>query len=55
MSHLNDRCDHKFIFLVGKERILDILSVHADCQPPCPRKKAAAKYAATFAAIRRAG
>ena len=47
-SWLGDRCTHAHIFLVGKERALDILAAHAHCQPACPRQEAARKYAETF-------
>jgi hypothetical protein len=52
MTWLGDRCTYAHMFLVGRERARDILSAHANCWPPCPRQKAARRYAATFALTR---
>lgn len=39
-----DDCEKGFVFPLSRKRALGILSIHASCEPPCPRKLAAAEY-----------
>jgi hypothetical protein len=41
---VNDRCEEGFIFPRDRERCTGIVTIHARCEPPCPRKAAAQEW-----------
>lgn len=41
---VNDDCEKRFVFPLDRERAEGILTIHASCEPPCPRKQTAVDY-----------
>lgn len=43
-SWVHDDCEKGYVYSIGRERAEGILRIHAPCEPPCPRKRAAREY-----------
>lgn len=49
MSWTHDHCDNPHIAAINERRARGILTLHAACDPPCPRRTAAVAYLGTLA------
>ncbi|MFI6865872.1 hypothetical protein [Nocardia sp. NPDC050406] len=41
---VHDDCEKGFVFPISRRRAEGIVSIHASCEPPCPRKQAASEF-----------